>query len=285
VRIVNTQFPIGSTRRRAAARLRPTERSVETVDPIDLAGAVQATPSAQRLTRRQPLADDVHDVLVDMLMNHTFDPGARLNIDSLARSLGVSPTPIREALARMEAEGLVVKEPRRSYTVADLIGLDDLRALIDLRLLIEPAAAADAARRASGEEAAALQAFARSGGAGHHDATANRLDMIYDATFHDTVARLSGNPWLRESLARLRSHLHMYRLYHHGGQAAATKPEHVAIARAVAAGDPDAAAAAMRAHLTTAMQRIDDVFTSGRVSIPTRGAAAEAGGARRPPGN
>ncbi len=100
--------------------------------------------------------DDVHDVLVDMLMNHSFEPGERLNIDALARTLGVSPTPIREALARMEAEGLVVRGPRRSYTVAPLISLDDLRALIDFRLLIEPAAAAAAARNASTEEAEAL---------------------------------------------------------------------------------------------------------------------------------
>ena len=71
--------------------------------------------------------------------------------------------------------------------------------------------------------------------------------MIYDATFHDTIARLGGNPWLRESLVRLRSHLHMYRLYHHAKQAAATKPEHVAIAEAIAARDPEAAAEAMRA--------------------------------------
>ena len=59
----------------------------------------------------------------------------------------------------------------------------------------------------------------------------------------------------------------MYRLYHHAGQAAATKPEHVAIARAIAKRDPDAAAEAMRVHLTTAMRRIDDVFASGK--LPT----------------
>ncbi len=64
---------------------------------------------------------------------------------------------------------------------------------------------------------------------------------------------------------RLRSHLHMYRLYHHAKQAAATKPEHVAIAEAIAARDPDAAAEAMRLHLTTAMKRIDDFFASGRL--------------------
>ena len=228
------------------------------------APATDAAASVERLTRRQPLVDDVHDVLVDKLMNHAFGPGARLNIEALARALGVSPTPIREALARMEAEGLVVKQPRRSYTVAALISLDELRALIDFRLIVEPAAAAAAARNASTEQTTALRTFARSGGAGDHDVRANRLDMIYDATFHDRVAELSGNPWLRDSLGHLRSHLHMYRLYHHAQQAAATKPEHLAIAKAIAQRDPDAAADAMRAHLTTAMRRIDDVFASGR---------------------
>jgi DNA-binding FadR family transcriptional regulator len=86
--------------------------------------------------------------------------------------------------------------------------------------------------------------------------------MIYDATFHDTVAQLGANPWLRDTLARLRSHLHMYRPYHRAQQAAATKPEHVAIAKAIATRDPDAAAEAMRAHLTTAMKRIADVFAT-----------------------
>ena len=236
------------------------------VDTFDLGDVARATQAGQRLSLRVPLVDDVHGALVDMLMNHDVAPGSRLNIDALARGLGVSPTPVREALARMEAEGLVVKEPRRSYTVAPLISLDDLRALIDFRLLVEPAAAAAAARNATAEQAAALQAFARSGGAGRRDTTANRQDMVYDATFHDMVAQLCGNPWLRDALARARSHLHMYRLYHHARQAAATKPEHVAIARAVAAGDADAADEAMRAHLRTAMRRIDDVFSSVELS-------------------
>jgi DNA-binding GntR family transcriptional regulator len=237
------------------------------VEHVELAGAVEATSAAHRLSRRQPLMDDVHDVLVDMLMNHALEPGARLNIDTVARTLGVSPTPVREALARLEAEGLVVKEPRRSYTVAPLIGLEDLRALIEFRLLVEPAAAAAAARAASSTEASALVELAGSGGAGGHDDTSNRLDMIYDAAFHDRVAQLAGNAWLRDSLTRLRSHLHMYRLYHHAHQAAATTPEHVAIARAIADGDPDGAAEAMRRHLTTAMDRIDRVFASGKVRI------------------
>jgi DNA-binding GntR family transcriptional regulator len=52
----------------------------------------------------------------------------------------------------------------------------------------------------------------------------------------------------------------MYRLYHHAGQAAATKPEHLAIARAIRDRDPEAASAAMVAHLRTALDRLNAVF-------------------------
>ena len=233
------------------------------MDNIDLSDALGGSAS-RRLAARQPLVDDVHDVLVDMLMNHTLSPGTRLNIDALARTLGVSPTPVREALARAEAAGLVVKERNRGYAVAPLIGLDELHALMDFRLLVEPHAAAQAAERVEEQQAQELLDYSQSGGSGADDPAANRLDMLYDAQFHDMIAALSGNPWLRESLTRLRSHLHMYRLYHHAGQAAATKPEHVRIAEAIVARDPDAARAAMTQHLRTAMNQIDEVFASGR---------------------
>jgi DNA-binding GntR family transcriptional regulator len=231
---------------------------------LDLSDALDG--GASRLAARQPLVDDVHDVLVDMLMNHTLPPGGRLNIDALARTLGVSPTPVREALARAEAAGLVVKERNRGYAVAPLIGLDELHALMDFRLLLEPYAAAKAAERVDDAQAGELLDHARSGGSGNDDPAANRLDMLYDARFHDMIAALSGNPWLRESLSRLQSHLHMYRLYHHAGQAAATKPEHVEIAKAILARDPAAAQAAMAQHLRTAMDRIDAAFSSSQAT-------------------
>jgi DNA-binding GntR family transcriptional regulator len=236
------------------------------VEPIDVE-RVRASAAGRRLTERTPLADDVHDVVLDMLMNHTLAPGSRLGIDEIAKTLGVSPTPVREALARVEAEGLVVKEPRRGYLVAPLISLENLHSLIDFRLLIEPEAAAAATRRATPEQAARLQELARSGGADDsNDPAVNRRGMDDDARFHDAVAELAGNPWVREALARLRSHLHMYRLYYHARQGAATHVEHEVIADAIAGGDPQLAARAMRNHLHTAVKRIDDVFDSGRAT-------------------
>jgi DNA-binding GntR family transcriptional regulator len=239
-------------------------------EDIQFESATLESAAVRRLAQRQPLTDDVHDVLIDMLMNHTLAPGTRVNIDALARTLNVSPTPVREALARIEVEGLIVKEPRRGYVVAPLIGLDELRSLLEFRLLIEPAAAAQAAIHATPAEASELQAFARSGGVGSSDdAAVNRLDMLYDATFHDTVAALARNAWLRDSLARLRSHLHMYRLYYRAQQAAATSSEHIAIADAIARHDPEGAADAMRAHLRTAMTRSEQVFASGKLPTGT----------------
>ena len=61
---------------------------------IDLE-VVRSTPAERLLNDRPPLVDDVHDVLVDMLMNHDLDASARLNIDALARALGVSPSMYR----------------------------------------------------------------------------------------------------------------------------------------------------------------------------------------------
>jgi DNA-binding GntR family transcriptional regulator len=232
------------------------------VDHKQIDDLITSSDAGRRLAHRRPLTNDVYEVVVDMLMNHALDPGDRLNIESLARSLGVSPTPVREALARVESEGLIIKAPQRGYTVAPLISLDQLQELIELRLLIEPATAAAAAKRATVQQGNELRSFASSGGAGGagDDIAANRLDMLYDAQFHDMIAELAGNRLIRDTLARLRSHLHMYRLYHHAGQAAATKPEHLAIARAIRNRDPEAASAAMVTHLQTALNRLNAVF-------------------------
>jgi DNA-binding GntR family transcriptional regulator len=240
-----------------------TRRTGSDVDHKQIDDLIRSSDAGRRLAHRRPLANDVYEVVVDMLMNHAVDPGDRLNIDSLARSLGVSPTPVREALARVESEGLIIKAPQRGYTVAPLITLDQLAELIELRLLVEPPTAAAAAKRVTARQAGELRSFARTGGAGGNDVAANRLDMLYDAEFHDRIAELAGNRLIRDTLARLRSHLHMYRLYHHAGQASATKPEHLAIARAIVDRDPEAAAAAMTTHLRTALDRLNAVFAGG----------------------
>ncbi|MGW7596297.1 GntR family transcriptional regulator, partial [Streptomyces rubiginosohelvolus] len=60
---------------------------------------------------RQALSDSVYENIKAMVMDHEITPGARVSIEALSRALSVSPTPIREALATLEADGLVVKRP------------------------------------------------------------------------------------------------------------------------------------------------------------------------------
>ncbi|TDD73192.1 GntR family transcriptional regulator [Jiangella aurantiaca] len=89
-------------------------------------------------------------------MDHRIEPGAEVSIDGIARDFDVSPTPVREALARLESEGLVVKRPLRGYTAAPLFDAEGLRKLFEMRRILEPAAAGLAAGRMTPAAVAAL---------------------------------------------------------------------------------------------------------------------------------
>ena len=102
-------------------------------------------PVDRRLLRRQMLADDVYEAIKTMLMDHVIRPGARISIDGLAREFQVSSTPVREALARLESEGLAVKEPLKGYRATPLLSLEEFDDLYRFRLLLEPWAARRAA--------------------------------------------------------------------------------------------------------------------------------------------
>ncbi|BCY10272.1 GntR family transcriptional regulator [Actinoplanes sp. L3-i22] len=207
--------------------------------------------------RRSVLSDDVHDSLKSMILEHQLAPEERVNIDALARTLDVSPTPVREALARLESEGLVRKRPLAGYTVAPLLTRDEFGDMFDMRLLLETAAARWAAARASGAARAGLSAEAS---LSYEVSSSHAAFTAADARFHDLVAAAAVNPLLREAITRLHAHLHIHRLYFPYAETASTRREHELIAAAIEAGDPDAAEAAMRAHLTAARTRHLAVF-------------------------
>src|SRR3954453_11508502 len=95
--------------------------------------------------RRAVLADGVYEAIKALIMDQHVEPGAKINMDALARELEVSPTPVREALARLEADGLVTKKALVGYTAAALLDAEGLDELFEMRLLLEPAAASWAA--------------------------------------------------------------------------------------------------------------------------------------------
>ncbi|GIE83355.1 GntR family transcriptional regulator [Actinoplanes philippinensis] len=187
------------------------------------------------------------------MLEHLLAPGDRVNIDALARELEVSPTPVREALARLESEGLVRKRPRAGYTVSPLLTVTEFDDMFDMRLLLECTAARRAADHATRAQVQELMAAARTVPPG--DTRWQAAFTALDARLHDLVAQMSASPLLRDAISRLHAHLHLHRRRFPYAQIAVTDAEHRAVAAAVRDRDPSRAEAAMRDHLTRARER------------------------------
>lgn len=188
---------------------------------------------------RVALADHVYDALYRNMLIGAIGPGERLNIDQLARDLHVSPTPLREALARLEAEEVVVKRPLAGYHATPLLTRTGVTELFDLRTQIEPWLAGLAA--ASGASWPTVPVP-------HADDDLARL-AAKDAGFHDTVAALAGSSLARQALRRLNAHFHVYRLFARQGELPRDLNGHEAVAAAILSHDKASAARAMRRHL------------------------------------
>jgi DNA-binding GntR family transcriptional regulator len=209
-----------------------------------------------RAVRRSVLADEVYEILRESLRTGRMAPGDRLNLDRLARDLHVSNTPVRQALARLESDGLVTKEPYRGFHVSPLLDSRTVAELYDFRLMIEPPSAARAAGRGRPEAVRALAALCDAAeievllAAADVDAMAVR-----DADFHTAIAREAGNALVVEHLTDALTRMSLYTTYHQRGDGELAWDEHRAVLAAIREGDPDGAAAAMRAHLDSGLRR------------------------------
>jgi DNA-binding GntR family transcriptional regulator len=207
------------------------------------------------LPRRVSLGADVYESLKALILEHTLQPGDRVNIDALARSLEVSPTPVREALARLESEGLVRKRPLVGFTVSPLLSRAEFENMFEVRMLLECAAARYAAERASADQRAAISTIAARELPANGDDSWHAAFTAMDAELHGLIAEASGNDLLREGIDRLHAHLHLHRQYFPYALAKPTRAEHRRIADAIRRGRSEDAAAAMGEHLTRARLR------------------------------
>lgn len=207
---------------------------------------------------RTALVDDVYESLKAWIMDTVRETGVRANIDALARMLGVSPTPVREALARLEADGLVAKEPSRGYTVTPPLSTGHLSDLFEFRQLIEPWAAGRAAATCSHADAERLRAELASCPSAPEAAgyEAYRAIVAHDERFHDLVLELAGNEEVRRAFARTHCHLHLFRLSYGADMGRHALAEHGEIVDAIVACDASAAAGAMERHLQRSSGRL-----------------------------
>jgi DNA-binding GntR family transcriptional regulator len=218
---------------------------------------------------RKVLRDGVFDRLVGMLLGDSFVPGASLNIDGLARELGVSPTPVREALVQLEHTGLVSRIALRGYRVAAPLTTDEISQLNDARLIVELGALdialhqpdtleplLDAAHKQHLEVVTAIRDSPVPGDEVERIAAYRRF---YDAdwAFHFTIMQHANNRFILQMADALGSHIHRLRQSVELGLRDMTEAtiEHGRILRALQDGDPAKTRQAMRDHLEAVRSR------------------------------
>lgn len=214
-----------------------------------------AEATARTIRRSQGFADEIFELIRADIMSLRIPPDTRILIDQLARQLGVSQTPIREALSRLEATGLVTRKHFTGYCSAPQLNRRQLDELYELRLLLEPYAARRAAEVMDEAQLARVQQLAAAMEPGESRLSYARF-AVQDSELHDLIATGSGNHLIRDSLAQLHTHLHIFRLRFHSEVTREASAEHAGLVAALAAREPAAAETAMRAHIEKSYQRL-----------------------------
>ncbi len=207
-------------------------------------------------------SDRAYETLLDEIQSGALPAGTVLGEVEQAARLGVSRTPMREALRRLAADGLAVQQSPRVTVVAGL-DADDIRALFEIRRALEETSARLAAQRGDARAFAALaDEFSHvdlDGGEGRdaYYRLIARLDAQLDAAV--------GNDYLSSALRTVRTHLVRVRRMARDKpeRLAASAAEHLLIARALASGDADLAAHATHVHLHNALESILQSLTEG----------------------
>jgi DNA-binding GntR family transcriptional regulator len=208
--------------------------------------------SIKPLERPAGLADRVYHQLRDNIGSHQIRPGERLQEVSLAAQLGVSRTPVREALARLESEGMIVVEGR-GFVVPELTDAD-IEEIYQLRFLLEPAAAGMAVAEVASQGDLASMASAVEDAAAAEKSGDFRAFLEANSRFHNSWRALIPNRRMCKLLDQYVGHVRFLRVLTLG-DAGARKAALTGMKNILAAfkkRDADAAAAAMHKHLEAA---------------------------------
>ncbi len=206
-------------------------------------------------TSDESSADQVYQRLRRLLIEGHYPPGSRLVEERLASDLGVSRTPVRQALVRAAAEGLVQIFPNRG-AVARSFTIDDLLEMYDLRALLEGHAAFLAAQRITPDQLARMEAAAAALEDSLNHTFARREDEVHflveqNAVFHQTIAEAAGNQRLIAMLNQIVAVPLQFRSFYwyRKEERQISNFFHRSILNALTLGDGDRARAMMREHI------------------------------------
>ncbi|VDG77185.1 transcriptional regulator, GntR family [Actinobaculum suis] len=225
----------------------------ESLEKIDLQGENVA------------LRDKVYDELLKLLIAGRFAPGDSLSIDGLSRVFGISQTPVREALVEVERTGLVRREARRGYRVAEQLTKKEVNDLVETRLLLEIPAAKKAlnsegpliadlneALKAHRETVDLMEKYG-------DDADLELILRYFDADwkFHEVILHHADNRYLEAAVNSLSFQVHRMRQAVGSGVSDGryAVKEHARIVKAFESGNESAVADAMCTHLQNVLLR------------------------------
>ncbi|MCX7773153.1 MAG: GntR family transcriptional regulator [Clostridia bacterium] len=158
----------------------------------------------------QPLRDVIFETLRKAIVSGDIKPGERLMEVSLAEQMGVSRTPVREAIRRLEAEGLVTMIPRKGTHVSEL-SIKDMMDVLEVRAALDKLATGLAAKRMQASQIKSLESV--------HKQYVSFVEkdniegaIRKDIEFHDLIYSASGNPRLISVASSLREHIFRFRV-------------------------------------------------------------------------
>lgn len=217
-----------------------------------------------KLDSYKPLREVVAETLRDAIINGVLKPGERLMEIQLAEELGVSRTPVRESIRKLELEGFVVMVPRRGTYVADL-SIKDINEVYEIRTVLDVLAAGLAAERITEEELEELERLLVQISELADQSDVEKL-IEYDTQFHDVLYRASRNDRLvgiinnlREQFTRFRSISMQY-----PGRLQNTVAEHTRLVEAIAQRNPELAQQIAREHMENSEQTLLKAFDERR---------------------
>jgi DNA-binding GntR family transcriptional regulator len=198
------------------------------------------------VARPVPLRQSVYEALVELVVGGGLRPGQHLVESDLARQLGVSRQPVREALHRLEAEGWVDLRPSQGAFVH--VPTDrEVNQLLDVRELLEAETARLAARSATPEAAAALRAIWKDGVEAARSGDFDRSAVANNA-FHAEIAARAGNEVLAQLAGIVSRRTRWYYRLVAPVRGEESWAEHLELIEAIEAGDGERAAAIGRSH-------------------------------------
>lgn len=214
---------------------------------------------------RSSLSQQAIDLLRGQIYDHRLMPGQRLDEAVLAEQLGISRTPLREALKVLSAEGLVDLQPHRGCFVTELT-LRDLEEIFPIMATLEGRVAHEVAAKRTAAQLKALDSL--------HEklekhAAAGDVNRYYETNyvFHDQLQECAGNRWLQIVIGDLRKLLKLSR--HHSlrleGRLKASLAEHRALMQALHRQDAEAAEQVMRGHLLAQLDALRELSLANEV--------------------